>query len=53
MCSSFVVGKDAIIRDCRGIGRMGIVCKVGIIDHSVRSDCEGVRGCGGKGEGGE
>jgi hypothetical protein len=34
-CSSVVVEEGAIVRDCRGIGRKGIMCTVGIIDYSM------------------
>jgi hypothetical protein len=37
------VGEGAIVRDCRGIGRMGIMCKVDIVDYSVSSECRGGR----------
>jgi hypothetical protein len=33
-CSS-AIGENPIVRDCRGVGRMGVICKVGIIDYSL------------------
>jgi ribosomal protein L36 len=33
--SSVIMGKGAIVRDCRVIRRVGVMCKVGIIDFSV------------------
>jgi hypothetical protein len=35
---SLGVGEGAIVRDCRGIGRIGVMCKVGIIDCSVSGE---------------
>jgi hypothetical protein len=45
-CSSVVVRETAIVRDCRGIGRMGIMCKVSIIDYSVSCEFGGGRDSG-------
>jgi hypothetical protein len=36
------VGEGAIIRNHRGIGRMGIMYKIGMIDYSVTGYCEEV-----------
>jgi hypothetical protein len=35
MCSSVIVGEGAVVRDCIGIGRMGVMCKIGIIYISI------------------
>jgi hypothetical protein len=43
-CVSGVVGEGDLVRDCRGIGKMGIMCKFGIVDHSVSSEGGGGRG---------
>jgi hypothetical protein len=51
-CSS-VVGKGTIVRDCRGIEMMGIMCKVGIVDYPVSVKYGGGRDSRGKGGGGE
>jgi hypothetical protein len=40
-----------IVRDLRGIGRMRIMRKVGIVDYSVSVECEGGKGSGEKGRG--
>jgi hypothetical protein len=40
------VREDTIVRDCRGIGRMKIMCKVVIIDYSVSGLCGGGRDSG-------
>jgi hypothetical protein len=45
-------GVGAIVRDCRGIGRMGIMCKVGIVDYSVSGECGGGRSSEGRGRSG-
>jgi hypothetical protein len=37
------MGKGTIVRGCRGIRRMGVMCKVGIIDYSVSGQCEAGR----------
>jgi hypothetical protein len=34
-CSSVIVEECAIVRGCQGIGRIRVMCKVGIIDYSV------------------
>jgi hypothetical protein len=34
-CSSAIVGMDAFVGDCRRIGKMGLMCKVGIINYLV------------------
>jgi hypothetical protein len=47
-CSSVVVGKGAIVRDCREVGRMVVMCKVGTIDYSVSGECGGGRDSRGK-----
>jgi hypothetical protein len=44
------VGESAIVRYCRGKGRVGVTCKVGIIDYSVSSEYGGGRKCGGERE---
>jgi hypothetical protein len=36
-CSSVLVGEGAIVRVCRGIGRMGVMCETGVIEYSVSS----------------
>jgi hypothetical protein len=33
------VGETAVVRNCRGIRKMEIICKVGIIDYLVSSYC--------------
>jgi hypothetical protein len=33
--SSVIVGEGAIVWDYRGIGRIGVTCRVDIIDYSV------------------
>jgi hypothetical protein len=33
------VGEDFIVRDYRGIGRMGATYQVGVIDYSVSGEC--------------
>jgi hypothetical protein len=48
MCSSVIVGEDAVIRYCTGIVSMGVICKVGVIDYSVSSYCGGIRDSGGE-----
>jgi hypothetical protein len=48
-CSSVVVGEDTCFRDCRGIGWMGVMCRVGTADYSVSGECGGGRGSGMKG----
>jgi hypothetical protein len=35
------VEEGAIIRDCRGIGRMRVMCEVVIIGYSVSGECGG------------
>jgi hypothetical protein len=49
------VGEAAIVRDCRGIGRMEVMFKVGITDYIVSGSCGGGRdSVGGKeGRGGK
>jgi hypothetical protein len=42
-CSLVVVGEVAIVSDCRGIGRMGVMCKVGRVYYSWSGECEGGR----------
>jgi hypothetical protein len=37
------MGEGAIVRNCRQIGRMGKICKVGVIDYLVSSFCRGDR----------
>jgi hypothetical protein len=32
---SVTVGVGTVVRDCRSIGTMGVLCKVGIIDYLV------------------
>jgi hypothetical protein len=36
-------GKGVIIRVCRRVGRMGVMCTVAIIDYSVYGVCGGDR----------
>jgi hypothetical protein len=43
-CSSVTVGENTIVRDCRVIGRMQVMCKVGIIDYSVSGEYGGREG---------
>jgi hypothetical protein len=47
---SVVVWEGAIARDCRGIGRICLTCKVDIIDHSVSGECGEGWDIGGKRE---
>jgi hypothetical protein len=42
--SLVVVGEGAFFRDCRGIGWMGVMCTVGLVDHSVSDECGGDSG---------
>jgi hypothetical protein len=32
-CSSVVVGEGACVRDCRGKGQMGVMCRVGTVQQ--------------------
>jgi hypothetical protein len=41
--------KGTSVRDCRKKPRMGVMCKVGIIDYFVSGYCGGDRDSGGKG----
>jgi hypothetical protein len=50
-CSLVVVGHSAFVRDCRGIGQMEVMCRVGIVDYSVSGGCGGSGGSGVKGRG--
>jgi hypothetical protein len=50
-CNSVTVGEGAIFRDCRGIGRMGVICKVCIVGYSASGECGGGRGSGVKDRG--
>jgi hypothetical protein len=34
-CSSLIEEEAAVVRDCCGIGRIGVICKFGIIEYSV------------------
>jgi hypothetical protein len=34
---SVIVWEGAVVSDCRGIGRLEVMCKVGIIDYLVSS----------------
>jgi hypothetical protein len=45
-CSLVVVVEGAFVRDRREIGRMGVMCRVGIVDCSASSGCGGGRGSG-------
>jgi hypothetical protein len=45
------MAESTIVKDCRGIGRMVVICKVGIIDYLVSYWCGGSRDGGGKGKG--
>jgi hypothetical protein len=47
MCSSVIVGEDAVIRNCTGIVSMGVICKVGVIDYSVNTYHTGGRNSAG------
>jgi hypothetical protein len=38
---SVVVGEAVIVRDCGGIGRMGVTSKISIIDNSVSGEFGG------------
>jgi hypothetical protein len=44
-------GESAFVRNCRGIGQMGVMCRVGIVDYSGCGRCEGGRGTQVKGRG--
>jgi hypothetical protein len=46
--NSVIWGENVIIRDCRGIRRMGAMCKVGTVGYSVSGECEGSRDSRGK-----
>jgi hypothetical protein len=49
--NSDIVGEGAIVRDCRGIGRMRIICEVGITNYLVSGECGGSKdSVGGKQE---
>jgi hypothetical protein len=37
--SSGIVGEGVFVRDCRGIGRMGVMCKFGLVDYSECGEC--------------
>jgi hypothetical protein len=43
-CSSIVVREGAFVRDCRGIGQMEVLCRVGIVDCSVSGECGSGKG---------
>jgi hypothetical protein len=43
------VGEGAIVRDCRGIGKMGVTCNVGTIEHAVSGEFGGGGNSGEKG----
>jgi hypothetical protein len=45
------VGKGEFVRDCRGIGRMGVMCKIVTIDYSVSGECGGGSDSEGEGKG--
>jgi hypothetical protein len=45
--------EGAVFRDCRGIRRMEVMCKVGIIDFSMHGKCARSRNSEGKGRRGE
>jgi hypothetical protein len=47
-CSSVVVGKGAFVRDCRGIGQFGVMCRVSIVNYLASGTCGGGRGRGGE-----
>jgi hypothetical protein len=36
--------ESVFVRDYRGIGRMGVTCKVGIVDYLLCDECERGRG---------
>jgi hypothetical protein len=43
MCSS-VIGEEVLFMDSRGIGRMGVMNKIVIVDYSMSVECVGSRG---------
>jgi hypothetical protein len=43
-CSSVVVGEGAVVRNCRWIVRMGVICKFGIKDQIVIVEEVGMEG---------
>jgi hypothetical protein len=47
-CSPVVMGEGACFRDCRQIGQMGVMRRVGTEDCSVSGECED-KGSGVKG----
>jgi hypothetical protein len=49
--SSDDAGDGAFVRDCRGLGRMRIMCKFGIVDYKLSGEYEGSKGSEVKGRG--
>jgi hypothetical protein len=45
------MSEDTFVRDCIGIGQMGVMCKVGILDYSGCGEHGKSRGSGIKGKG--
>jgi hypothetical protein len=45
------VGEGASVRDCRGIGRMGVMCIFGIVGYLASGECSRCRDSGVKGGG--
>jgi hypothetical protein len=39
---------EVLFHNCKGIGKMGVMNKVGITDYSVSGACGGIRCSGGK-----
>jgi hypothetical protein len=46
-CSSVITGEGTVVRNCREIGRMRVIYKVGIIDYWLSGYCRGGRDSGG------
>jgi hypothetical protein len=50
MCNSVTVGEGIIVRDCRRIGRIDVMCNISLIDYSVNGECGGGRDSEGTGK---
>jgi hypothetical protein len=49
MCNpSSVIGVRCYCQGLEGLGKMGVMCKVGAVDYSVTDECGGGRGIEGR-----
>jgi hypothetical protein len=48
-----IVGEGIFVRDFRGIGQMGVMCRIGIVDYSASGECGGGRSSRVKAVGGD